>query len=207
MITLILNSKNLTLKIPVDTILLWKEKTMTNKLEKPQQITFDLTDRCQMQCVTCSKWKTVPSDVMLAFSTESTIIVDPGTIDLQIATKIEDGSFFIEHDDLYALWEIDTKSSAFVVYLYLDGPLTGETTGNKLHWTVAGGHSIIGGGEGKYCDSPESLSSSNSIEIAEKQKKNYVQLTIDFDIDGLIKAGSIEDDTYTGSIYMYYKEG
>ncbi len=64
MITLILNSKNLTLKIPVDTILLWKEKTMTNKLEKPQQITFDLTDRCQMQCVTCSKWKTVPSDVI-----------------------------------------------------------------------------------------------------------------------------------------------
>ena len=149
---------------------------------------------------------TVPSDVMLAFSTESTIIVDPGTIDLQIATKIEDGSFFIEHDDLYALWEIDTKSSAFEVYLYLDGPLTGEKTGNKLHWTVAGGHSIIGGGEGKYCDSPESLSSSNSIEIAEKQKKNHVQLTIDFDIDELIKAGSIEDDTYTGSIYMYYKE-
>ena len=43
-------------------------------------------------------------------------------------------------------------------------------------------------------------------QIAEKQKKNYVQLTIDFDIDELIKAGSIEDDTYTGSIYMYYKE-
>ena len=32
--------------------------------EKPQQITFDVTDRCQMQCVTCSKWKTVASDVM-----------------------------------------------------------------------------------------------------------------------------------------------
>jgi MoaA/NifB/PqqE/SkfB family radical SAM enzyme len=37
---------------------------MAEKLEKPQQITFDITDRCQMQCVTCSKWKTVASDVM-----------------------------------------------------------------------------------------------------------------------------------------------
>ena len=37
---------------------------MTEKLEKPQQITFDITDRCQMQCVTCSKWKTIASDVM-----------------------------------------------------------------------------------------------------------------------------------------------
>ena len=37
---------------------------MTNELQKPQQITFDVTDRCQMQCVTCSKWKTVASDVM-----------------------------------------------------------------------------------------------------------------------------------------------
>ena len=32
--------------------------------EKPQQITFDITDRCQMQCVTCSKWKTQSSDVI-----------------------------------------------------------------------------------------------------------------------------------------------
>ncbi|MBE7705170.1 MAG: radical SAM protein [Cyanobacteria bacterium SIG29] len=37
---------------------------MTNLLNKPEQITFDVTDRCQMQCVTCSKWKTVASDVM-----------------------------------------------------------------------------------------------------------------------------------------------
>ncbi len=37
---------------------------MNNTLEKPQQITFDITDRCQMQCVTCSKWKTVSADVM-----------------------------------------------------------------------------------------------------------------------------------------------
>ena len=36
-----------------------------NKLpEKPEQITFDITDRCQMQCVTCSKWNTTPADVM-----------------------------------------------------------------------------------------------------------------------------------------------
>lgn len=37
---------------------------MKEIIEKPQQITFDITDRCQMQCVTCSKWKTVASDVM-----------------------------------------------------------------------------------------------------------------------------------------------
>ncbi|MCD7779592.1 MAG: radical SAM protein [Candidatus Gastranaerophilales bacterium] len=37
---------------------------MNNNLEKPQQITFDITDRCQMKCVTCSKWKTTPSDVI-----------------------------------------------------------------------------------------------------------------------------------------------
>lgn len=37
---------------------------MNNTLLKPQQITFDITDRCQMQCVTCAKWSTVPSDVM-----------------------------------------------------------------------------------------------------------------------------------------------
>lgn len=37
---------------------------MSEKIEKPQQITFDITDRCQMQCVTCSKWKTIAADVM-----------------------------------------------------------------------------------------------------------------------------------------------
>lgn len=37
---------------------------MSNLPEKPQQITFDITDRCQLKCVTCSKWKTVASDVM-----------------------------------------------------------------------------------------------------------------------------------------------
>lgn len=31
---------------------------------KPNQITFDITDRCQMKCVTCSKWKTVAGDVI-----------------------------------------------------------------------------------------------------------------------------------------------
>ena len=28
------------------------------KLGKPQIITIDITDRCQMRCQTCSKWKT-----------------------------------------------------------------------------------------------------------------------------------------------------
>lgn len=37
---------------------------MSNVPEKPQQITFDITDRCQMQCVTCNKWKITPSDVI-----------------------------------------------------------------------------------------------------------------------------------------------
>ena len=37
---------------------------MSENLEKPMQITFDITDRCQMECVTCSKWKTVASEVM-----------------------------------------------------------------------------------------------------------------------------------------------
>ena len=37
---------------------------MTNLPEKPEQITFDITDRCQMQCVTCSKWNTVPADII-----------------------------------------------------------------------------------------------------------------------------------------------
>lgn len=37
---------------------------MQKQIEKPQQITFDITDRCQLQCVTCSKWKTVAADVL-----------------------------------------------------------------------------------------------------------------------------------------------
>ena len=37
---------------------------MSENLGKPQQITFDITDRCQLRCVTCSKWKTVASDVI-----------------------------------------------------------------------------------------------------------------------------------------------
>lgn len=37
---------------------------MKNRIDKPQQITFDITDRCQMKCVTCSKWKTVSSEVI-----------------------------------------------------------------------------------------------------------------------------------------------
>ena len=37
---------------------------MSENLGNPQQITFDITDRCQLRCVTCSKWKTVASDVI-----------------------------------------------------------------------------------------------------------------------------------------------
>ena len=37
---------------------------MNTKLEKPQQITFDITDRCQMKCVTCSKWETKSAEVI-----------------------------------------------------------------------------------------------------------------------------------------------
>ncbi len=37
---------------------------MDNQLEKPQQITFDITDRCQMKCVTCNKWKISAGDVI-----------------------------------------------------------------------------------------------------------------------------------------------
>lgn len=34
------------------------------QIDNPQQITFDITDRCQMQCITCSKWKTHAQDVI-----------------------------------------------------------------------------------------------------------------------------------------------
>ena len=33
-------------------------------LGKPQQITFDITDRCQMKCITCSKWNIQAKDVI-----------------------------------------------------------------------------------------------------------------------------------------------
>ncbi len=33
-------------------------------LKKPEQVTFDLTDRCQMKCTTCTKWQTNPADVI-----------------------------------------------------------------------------------------------------------------------------------------------
>ena len=63
MIILIHNHKNLTLKLRIDTIFM-RGNEMNEIIEKPQQITFDITDRCQMQCVTCSKWKTAASDVI-----------------------------------------------------------------------------------------------------------------------------------------------
>ncbi len=37
---------------------------MQNTINKPQQITFDITDRCQMKCVTCNKWKISAGDVI-----------------------------------------------------------------------------------------------------------------------------------------------
>ena len=37
---------------------------MNNKELKPNSITFDLTDRCQLKCKTCLKWKTKASDVI-----------------------------------------------------------------------------------------------------------------------------------------------
>ena len=43
--------------------LIMKHTNDSNNI-KPQQITFDVTDRCQMKCVTCSKWKTNAGDVI-----------------------------------------------------------------------------------------------------------------------------------------------
>ncbi len=40
------------------------KENKSKELNKPQQITFDVTDRCQMRCVTCSKWMTKPGDVI-----------------------------------------------------------------------------------------------------------------------------------------------
>lgn len=37
---------------------------MCNNEIKPNSITFDLTDRCQLKCKTCLKWKTKASDVI-----------------------------------------------------------------------------------------------------------------------------------------------
>lgn len=53
---------NLTVKIAIDNI--FKRGIMNKELGKPEQITFDITDRCQLQCVTCSKWHTIASDVI-----------------------------------------------------------------------------------------------------------------------------------------------
>ena len=33
-------------------------------LKQPQQITFDITDRCQLKCITCSKWNIKHKDVI-----------------------------------------------------------------------------------------------------------------------------------------------
>lgn len=39
-------------------------KNNKSELKKPEQITFDITDRCQMRCVTCSKWTTNAAEVI-----------------------------------------------------------------------------------------------------------------------------------------------
>lgn len=39
-------------------------KNTKSEFKKPEQITFDITDRCQMKCITCSKWTTKASDVI-----------------------------------------------------------------------------------------------------------------------------------------------
>lgn len=151
---------------------------------------------------------TVPTEVELAFSSDSDLIIDPGTTVLDIESEVEDGSFYITHDDLYALWNIKrADSSSFKVYLYLTGPLEGNSTGQEINWTVAGGHSIIGGGDGKYCQKYSDINNLNSVELASGRVKSFEKLTIDIvNIDNLIKTNKIEDDTYEGTICLYYKD-
>ena len=154
---------------------------------------------------------TVPTKVNLVFSTDSELIIDPGTTELTVETELEDSNFYVVHDDLYALWDITTSddSKAFKIYLYLTGPLKGSTdSSNTLDWTVTGGHSTVGGGSGKYCSKPEDINDSNSVEIAGGRKKSFEKLTIDIvDISNKIIKVQIPEDTYTGSICLYYKEG
>lgn len=154
---------------------------------------------------------TVPTKVNLVFSTDSELIIDPGTTELTVETELEDSNFYVVHDDLYALWDITTSddSKAFKIYLYLTGPLKGSTdSSNTLDWTVTGGHSTVGGGSGKYCSKSEDINDSNSVEIAGGRKKSFEKLTIDIvDISNKIIKVQIPEDTYTGSICLYYKEG
>lgn len=153
---------------------------------------------------------TVPTDVNLAFSTEPERIIDPGTTELDVEVNLEESSFYVVHEDLYALWDIATSddSAAFKIYLYLTGPLTGMSdSSHTLDWAVTGGHSTVGG-DGGYCSNLEEIGESNSIEIASGRKKSYEKLTINIvDISDKIINGQIADDTYTGSICLYYKEG
>lgn len=147
---------------------------------------------------------TVPTEVSLAFSTDLNQIIDPGTVELTIETEVEDGSFYIGHENLYALWSIDPNTEEefpFDVYLYLTGPLKGKN--KELHWTVAAGHSTIGGADGKYCPT-DAFNESCAVEIAEGKLVGYVPLTIDLNINDMITSGTIEDDTYYGSICLKY---
>lgn len=152
---------------------------------------------------------TVPTDVSLAFSTDPNQVIDPGTIDLTVETEVEDGSFYIGHKNLYALWNIDPDTNEkfpFGVYLYLAGPLKDDTTGNELHWTVAGGHATVGGADGEYCTS-EAFDKNCAVEIADGKLVGYVPLIINLNINEMITSGTIEDGTYTGSICLHYENG
>ena len=47
----------------------------------------------------------------------------------------------------------------------------------------------------------------NSVELASGRVKSFEKLTIDIvNIDNLIKTNKIEDDTYEGTICLYYKD-
>lgn len=143
---------------------------------------------------------TVPDDRMMAFSTDPEIIYPPGTVNLIINTRTEDGSFYITHEPLYAVWDIASKYN-FEIYLYLDGKMIGAETGVEIDWTVAGGNSIVG--DGIYYNSSQAIST-YSILLADNVTKNHAELTINLDINGLIAAG-IPDDAYKGNIIMAYE--
>lgn len=143
---------------------------------------------------------TVPDDRIMAFSTDPEIIYPPGTVNLVINTRTEDGSFYITHEPLYAVWDI-TSGQNFEIYLYLEGKMVGTEAGRAIDWTVTGGNSIVG--DGIYYNSSQAIST-YSILLADNVTKNHAELTINLDINGLIAAG-IPDDAYKGNIIMAYE--
>ena len=142
---------------------------------------------------------TVPTDISMAFSSDPNVIYDPGVVDLDIQLRTEDGSFYVTHKDLYALWDI-TSESNFRIYLYLDGKLKVEK-GEELDWSLAGGNSVI---EGQYYTEGADIGS-YAILLSDNITKNYAELTIDLDINEIIENGFVED-TYTGHVVMEYRE-